>query len=317
MAMERARVDVPMSVGGKIERVQDTDAVLGVLHRASEADRTPGKNINTMYLDSIFDFTGTPSSGAQYIVRTIPEVIGSANPGATYVCDFHGLWKSTSGAGSMIGVTGQVEIEVESTNGSTGSMVGVSGEVFSHANTGVFARGDNLRAHSLIDGETGFTEMSGVNVLHEQLAGYTTQFFGLKAVTQVSGTGEMTTAYGVYLNIAGASTNWAFFSANTARSYFGGQAIFDQGIDVTGYTTAGVLGYDSALDGVRIQGKTGATYDLTFIAEAGGYVMRVPTGTNNLQIVGGLALDGGSNPVTYGANDSGGSGYRVVRVPNA
>lgn len=321
MTIERLRLNHATSFGSRTPTSTDPVAFIDVGIDQTEADRDGTGNLNCLLLYPNYEFSVAgdgPATGNNYGIRLIPTVSGDADPFTTYVIDAHGFWRNSSGAGSMIALTGEVEVMDDATGGNGGAMVGVVGEVVLRHTTGTFDRIDNLRAHSTHTAAGAVDECHGINVVHEQNAGSTNQYFGLKVTPIIAGTGAITTAYGVYVNIplVGITTPWAFFAASTARSFFGGQVLMDNGLDLTG-GTAGVLGYRTADDGVFLRGKAGATYDLTLVAEDGSYIARVPTGTNTLQLVGALTLDSGANPVSYGANDSGGSGFRVMRVPNA
>lgn len=319
-AGKKFRFSEPTVFGARTPTSLDPETFIDVGLHQTEADRDGSGNLNCLLLYPDYTFTAAaPATGNNYGLRLIPTVAGDGNPFATYITDSHGFWRNSSGQGSMIALTGEVEVMPEATGGNGGAMIGVVGEVVLRHTTGLFDRIDNLRAHSTHHDAGLVDECHGLNVLHEQLAGNTNQYFGIKVTgPTVTGAGTVTTAYGVYLNIpsTGITTRWALFSASAAQSFFGGAVLADGGINLTGDVSTGSLGYRAIDDGIVMRAKTGATYDLSLIAESGSYVMRVPTGTNNLQIVGSLALDGGSNPVSYGANDSGGSGYRLMRVPN-
>ncbi len=153
-----------------------------------------------------------------------------------------------------------------------------------------------------------------------------------------------------------AGTNWAVYTNGATPSYFGGQVTFanwivgcttgssqmELGADARtenlgvrintaagknryfAYYSAGVLRWFQAVDLTAESGaNAGSDYKLQAYDDAGsliGTALAITRSTmaatfgGALTVTGATTLAGGL--VSYGANDSGGTGYRLVRVPN-
>lgn len=174
--------------------------------------------------------------------------------------------------------------------------------------------------------------------------------FHMRSCTATGGT--IGTIYGLYVDKqTAASTNWAVYTAGATPSYFGGQVTVanwivgctaensnveigadarasNLGIRINtaagrnryfGYYSAGVLRWFQAVDFVAESGaNAGSDWSLSCYADDGSFIataIKFTRATGAAQFGGPVTLTGGL--VSYGANDSGGAGYRLVLVPNA
>lgn len=94
------------------------------------------------------------------------------------------------------------------------------------------------------------------------------------------------------------------------------------GVTVTGGAAGTGRIFKDADVGLVIQTIAGVAADFAVTNPAGSAnILVVPTGTNNVEFPGDVRIDGdlslaGGGDVTFGASDSGGDGFRLLRVPN-
>jgi hypothetical protein len=183
-------------------------------------------------------------------------------------------------------------------------------------------------------------------------AGNVTSFTGLNVRTVTKDGGTIGSIYGLYVEAQDAGgANYGVYTAGNTPSYFGGNVV--SGEWIKGCTTAGTnleLGSDTlaANLGVRLNTEAGrhryvAFYTAgilrwflaaTLTSETGsnvgsnleiygysdngviiGTALAINRATLAMTLGGPLTVPGGL--VSYGANDSGGTGYRALLVPNA
>lgn len=159
------------------------------------------------------------------------------------------------------------------------------------------------------------------------------------------GVGPLNTQYGLWISEAltrGSSANWAVYTEGATASSLGGD-LYVGGDDATApfvfdVSNGSLTVLPTAANGLRITPSVDATQAIFNVTNAAntanwltvgvdGEVRMYGTGGVDIQnqdvtasgnvTVGTLYLDdGGAQEVTYGAVDSGGTGFKVLRIPN-